>query len=309
MVIEIHSGDYTALINPQRGANCISLRNSRYNAKILREQNTSGDIDNPFLYGMPILYPVNRISGGQFEFEGRIYKFPINEPATNCHLHGMLHETAFEIIQKGESFIQCAFENKYLDFPHKFRVEIMYSISAEGLMQKTAITNLSDENMPNFLGYHTTFNIPFIEGTKPDDVRLFAEIGDEIERNMDVYLPTGRILPYDEISKKINSGTFIPTEKSISRYYKASGKGRIELIDTKQKVKLVYENDKKFGWRLFYNGNAEEYICLEPMTCMANCPNAPFECEYTGFDSIPPQSTKEYISKIRLEKCLEKENQ
>lgn len=300
MIIKIHSENYTALINPQKGANCISLRNSRYYANILREQNASESIDNPFLYGMPILYPVNRISGGRFEFEGRVYKFPINEIETNCHLHGVLYKTPFEIVQQGKSFIRCAFQNKYLNFPHQFRLEIMYSVSAEGLMQKTTITNLSNENMPNFLGYHTTFNVPFIEGTKPGDMRVFAEIGDEVERNMDVYLPTGRLLPYDEVSRKIKSGIFMPTEKSISRHYKASGRGKIELIDTKQKVKLVYENDKKFGWRLFYNGSADGYICLEPMTCMANCPNAPFEPEYAGFDSIPPRAEREYISKIYL---------
>ena len=72
MIIRLQAGDYIALINPERGANCISLRNSKYKAVILREPNKSGVLDNPYLYGMPILYPANRISGGSFRFEGRI---------------------------------------------------------------------------------------------------------------------------------------------------------------------------------------------------------------------------------------------
>ena len=299
MIIRLQDGDYTALINPERGANCISLRNSKYNAKILREPNESGALDNPYLYGMPILYPSNRISGGSFQFEGRTYKFPINEPETNCHLHGMLHEMEFEITQSDTSFVKCVFEKPYLDFPHSFRIEMTYRLSADGLEQRTKITNLSEENMPNFLGFHTTFNIPFLEGASAEDVRLYAEIGNEIERDRN-YLPTGKVLSYDNVADKINSGEFMPLEKVISRHCGAKKGGRIELTDIKQGIKLIYENDEKFAWRLFYNGSAENYICLEPMTCMANCQNSPFDRAYSGFDSIAPHSSKEYISKIYL---------
>lgn len=300
-MINLHCGDYTAVINPQRGANCISLRNLRYNAVILREPK-SDELDNPYLYGMPILYPVNRISGGEFEFEGRIYKFPINEPNTGCHLHGFLHETEFEVESLGEDFVKCVFNKPYLDFPHKFKIEIEYNLSDNGLTQKTSITNLSNMNMPNFLGFHTTFNAPFTEGGSAEDLRLFAEVCDEIERDMSVYLPTGKILPDDDITDKINSGEFMPHEKIISRNYKSAGNGKIVLTDTQKHIKLIYENDKKFGWRLFYNGNADSYICLEPMTCAANCQNAPFERSYSGFDYLSPNETKEYISKIYLKK-------
>ena len=70
-VIEIiKSNNYIAQINVSRGANCISLRHEGYGAKILREPEYTR-LDNPYLYGMPILYPNNRISGGRFSFENR----------------------------------------------------------------------------------------------------------------------------------------------------------------------------------------------------------------------------------------------
>ena len=65
-IYEITSGEYSAKINLSRGANCISLRNMRYHALILREPDYSSELDNPYLYGMPILFPVNRIDGGCF---------------------------------------------------------------------------------------------------------------------------------------------------------------------------------------------------------------------------------------------------
>lgn len=297
---EIKYNHYTAKINLSRGANCISLRNEKYKANILREPDYSKDLDNPYLYGMPILYPVNRISGGRFEFEGREYVFPINEPDTNCHLHGELHCMPFGIVEESENFVKCVYDKPYLDFPHRFKTEICYTLSDEGLEQITKITNLSNENMPNFLGFHTTFNIPFLKGTKPENIRVFAQVGDEIERNMKVYLPTGKILESDEITHKFNSRDFIPFEKIISRHYRADKDGAIELYDLEKNIKLIYENDKKFTWRLLYNGNADEYICLEPQTCMANCQNVAFDREYAGFDYIEPHSSKEYVSRIYI---------
>lgn len=303
MKVQLKAGDYSAVINPERGANCISLRNEKYNAVILREPNKSGELDNPYLYGMPIIYPANRIFGGSFEFEGRTYKFPINEPETNCHLHGILHETEFEITESETSFVKCVFDRPYLDFPHLFRIEMVYSLSADGLEQRTKITNLSEENMPNFLGFHTTFNVPFLERASAEDVRLYAEIGNEIERDKN-YLPTGRLLPYDDISERINGGEFMPLEKALSRHCGAKKDGRIELTDIKQGIRLIYETDKKFAWRLFYNGNADSYICLEPMNCAVDCANSPLGRSECGFDFIAPRASKEYISKIYLRRTL-----
>ncbi len=301
-IIEIKKGDYTAKINLSRGANCISLRNSKYQAKILREPDYSTELDNPYLYGMPILYPVNRISGGKFEFEGREYTFPVNEPSTNCHIHGELHKTEFKPVESGEDFVVCEYNsgNGYLEFPHRFKIRMEYRLGDDGFYQETRVENLSDKNMPNFLGYHTTFNIPFVVGSHSEDIVVLCRVGDEIERNMSVYLPTGNILPADEVTNKLNEGSFNPFEKVLSRHYKINEGNQIEISDKGKRIKVVYENDEKFNFRLIYNGNADEYICLEPMNCMANCQNSPFDRDYAGFDYIKPGESKTYTSKISV---------
>ena len=126
---ELRGGGYSAFINLSRGANCIGLRHESYGARILREPDyRAGELDNPYLYGMPILFPVNRISGGCFSFEGREYVFPINEPATECHLHGELHRAPFSVLEQSDDRIVCSFradkERPYLSFPHEFEVII-----------------------------------------------------------------------------------------------------------------------------------------------------------------------------------------
>ena len=103
-IITIKSGGYEAKINASRGANCISLTYPEKGVSVLREPDYSAPLDNPYLYGMPVLFPQNRISGGKFEFEGRVYDFGINEPNTGCFIHGTLHEKPFEVVEVGEDY-------------------------------------------------------------------------------------------------------------------------------------------------------------------------------------------------------------
>lgn len=296
----IKNGNYCAKINLSRGANCVSLRYKDY--KILREPDYSKELDNPYLYGMPVLFPVNRISGGSFEFEGRKYVFPINEPHTGCHLHGVLHERKFELISKTENKIICSYtpnsEKEYFGLQNNFKIDIEYELTENGFLHRTEITNLSDKNMPVMIGFHSTFNSDF--SNCDNDIKVLAEISEEYERNMKNYLPTGNKPGFDEVSQSISCGEFNPLIKPISRHYRAGKDGRMIIYDADKDISMVYENDEKYKFRLIYCSSDEKYICLEPQNCMANCANSPFEREEAGFDFIEPGKSKVYYSKIYI---------
>ena len=76
---------------------------------------------------------------------------------------------------------------------------------------------------------NTTFHIPFLQGGNSDDVRVLTEVKDLVERNMQVCLPTGKILPEDEVTAKLCQGEFIPFEAVISRQYFKKDGGRYAL--------------------------------------------------------------------------------
>ncbi len=300
-IIVLKEGGYTAKINATRGASCISLINEKYNAEILREPDYSSALDNPFLYGAVILFPQNRISGGKFEFEGRVYDFGINEENTNCYIHGELYQMPFTIVEKSENFARFVYENDgtYVGYRDKFAITLSYFLSENGIEMECRIDNLSKVNLPVLLGFHTTFNLPFIKSSNKQDVKIGVDIGDEIERNMSVYLPTGKILDYDEISTSLKCGTFVSNEP-ISRHYKIENDGLITLFDESKDLTMVYENDEKYKFRLVYNGDAKNFICIEPQTGIANSPNSPFDREYAGFAFIKSGESKIYKSKIYI---------
>jgi len=302
--INLASDDWSAVIDLLHGANCISLRNKKYHAALLREPPENIKLDNPYLYGMPILFPVNRIENGIFEFEGRHYVFPINEPSTCCHLHGELHRTKFEPIGICKNKVKCRYvatsESPYLTFPHEFEIVMEYEFKDDSFYHTVTVTNMSKYNMPLFLGFHTTFNTIFTNNSRPEDIRVFADISEEYERNMEInYLPTGIKPEFDATSASLSEGTYKSFEEKTSRHYR--GQGKMTLTDVKIGLRMVYENDVKYGFRLIYNGGSDGYICLEPQTCLANCQNSPFSREEAGFDFLKIGESKTYRSKVFLE--------
>ena len=104
ITLRSNDGAYEVGIQPSRGANCLYFKHIPSGISALRtyDPDTVEELDNPFLYGTPLLFPPNRIKGGKFTYDGREYALPINEEATGCFLHGTLHETPFEVEQQAE---------------------------------------------------------------------------------------------------------------------------------------------------------------------------------------------------------------
>ncbi len=302
-IITLKFGDFEAKINATLGANLISLKNLKFGTDILREPNYDKTLDNPYLYGAPLLFPVNRISGGKFTFEGREYEFPINEPSTNCHLHGTLHQTPFTVEKctKNRALLSYTVtsENRYHGFLNDFKVSVLYALKKNGIFIKTTFKNLSNYNMPILFGYHTTFNSKFFKNAEP-----LVKVGFdyEIERDKTNYLPTGKLLEFDGVSKELLSGTFNPFSQKISRHYKCKNNDKIVIYDKNSNLSVVYKNGKNLNFRLIYNGNADGYICLEPNSSMANAANSPLSRDFAGFKYIKPNKKMVFKSQIQLVK-------
>lgn len=300
-IITLKNGGFTAKINASLGANLISLRDNLTSSVILREPDYSVPLDNPYLFGAPLLFPVNRIEGGEFEFEGRNYTFPINEEKTGCHIHGVLHQTEFKVESLNDNKAVLSYlstkNSPYLNFLHEFKVKITYKLTKKGINVKTEFFNLSSQNMPILFGYHTTFNSVFKSG---GETAIKVGFEKEIERNMSNYLPTGKLLDFDAVSNKLLNGEFNPLSQPISRHYKCEKAFEMAIYDKINNLSVVYKNGKNMPFRLIYNGNADGYICLEPNSSMANAVNSPFSKEFAGFNYIKPHSKIVYNSQIKL---------
>ena len=305
--VEFTKRDYTALLVPSVGANLVRLAHTRLGVEVLRtpsEREHDEFLRRPHVYGVPILFPPNRIADGRFRFDGREYRFPITRPEENNYHHGILKsqpfavskavETPDEVLIETRCYSNAASDAIYRDFPHAFKCKITYRLSAEGLEQEVVFFNRSETRMPLGVGFHTPLTIPFAGGIDADYVMRLA-VGEEVEldgRN----LPTGRRLPLSEqFSKLRRQGLQVtgcgPIEAGFTlREIDVDGKPfRGALVEhLRTGVRTCYEVDEQTTyWTLWNNGGQVPYCCPEPQTWTTNAPNAA-DPAAEGFRAIDP---------------------
>lgn len=93
------------------------------------------------LYGIPLLFPGNRTKMGEFQFDGKMYRLPLNEPERGNHIHGLMFDAPFTVNRKTESCICAVYENVSERYPVPFRMEITDFLSEKGFHRVVSILN------------------------------------------------------------------------------------------------------------------------------------------------------------------------
>lgn len=315
--VEFSKGDYTALLIPEVGANLIRLADTRRGVEVLHTP-TEEEIEifrrRPQVYGLPILFPPNRIADGRFTFEGRTYRLPItNEKEHNFH-HGFLKSQPFQVSKATETddevMVECRYYSNagcdviFRDFPHEFKCKIIFRLTSEGLEQEVVFTNRSQQRMPLGVGFHTPMRIPFAGGDDGDYVMRVA-VGEQVEldnRN----LPTGRKLPLTEQfarlrGKGLQVTNCDPIEAGFTlREIDVDGhpyRGAV-VENLRTGVRTFYEvDDQTTYWTIWNNGGHMPYCCPEPQTWTTNAPNAA-DPVAEGFKAVEPGQS--WSAKYRL---------
>ena len=87
--VRLSAHGFTAEIVPEIGGNLFRLRDPNGRA-LLREPHSLDELSSACVcFGIPTLFPPNRIDGGKFTFRGRECSLPVTEPRNNNALHGL----------------------------------------------------------------------------------------------------------------------------------------------------------------------------------------------------------------------------
>lgn len=300
----------------------VELKESVRGLSLIRSPNKDLKFEDfkgrPQVYGLPVLFPPNRIEDGTFKVEERVYKFPINEIKNNNYIHGFIKNDKWkvarkEIIDEKEVEIEAVFDFNeehefYKYFMHKFQFKLVYNLSSEGLKQTTSIINLSNEKMPIAVGFHTASNIPFHPESSPDDYRLIASVDKRWEQDAR-NLPTGKILDLTNEEKEYVNKGIIPLEHPMEAHYmlkdiNINGKEfNGAIIEDKSKgLRLVYEMGKEYKHMVIWNDMGDKhYVCVEPQTSAINAPNIRLDKSVTGFKTLLPNKTWSESCKLYVE--------
>lgn len=316
--VEMEAGGWRALMIPEVGANLISLTNKDKGLDILRTP-AADEVEafgqRPQLFGLPLLFPPNRIEDGTYTHKGQTYQFPITIPAQNNHHHGIIKTQKFTVtktvVAADHVEVEAAFfSNRFNDelfklFPHEFVCTMYFRLSAAGLEHRVTFRNESGSEMPLGVGYHTPVRIPFAKGGDAGRCKLWMSVGERWEIN-ERGLPTGKLLPLGEAEKPLRTTGLKPVGTAIewaltARPLEVDGKpynGAI-LKDEAAGTTLYYEVDPAYRHFTFWNnGGTVDWACPEPQTWAINAPNLKLPAEQTGFQTVAPGQEWSAFSKI-----------
>ena len=302
-VVELDFAGFAAKILPEAGGNIYSLRHKATGTQLLREPHRKEELfHTPERFGIPPLFPPNRIEDGAFLFEGKICRLPINQKAQNLHLHGIAVSQPWQLVKKDErsaelKFIFDEISPEYAGFPFACEIIRRYELTENGLKDTVIVRNNGTCNMPLGLGFHTAF--------PADDaaVRIGrADFKFEIDRK--TFLPTGQCLGWDEF----DPGKSFTPFGTIVDFHCKTGKVSCQEGTEFHGAELVYPTgtlryitDEKFGfWYTWNAGGLNDFICLEPVSWMSNALNLPLPEKSSGVRKLAPGAEIEFVSLLEF---------
>ena len=282
----LSGGGYSARILPRFGANCVSLRHES-GAVLLREPKDPQTLAAaPNVYGLPLLFPPNRIRDGHFSFGGRSYDFPINEPARHHHIHGLLSTTPFSC-EGGAAFtFRADAEHPYLSFPHAFTVTRAFALDEGGLVQTLTVRNDSALPMPLGTGFHAAWSVPLFPGQSPLDCRLHIPVRRHWLHDPQTIIPTGETVTDSPLLRALRESTLVPEREALSCLLELDD-GPVRLITPRGD--LVCTREAGYPFLMLWNGGGGQgFVCPEPQSWLVDAPNLPLPQEISGFTALAP---------------------
>lgn len=199
-----------------------------------------------------------------------------NRKITEMPRHGIVRKRDFVCVKQTEKEIVFQIENDakmFLQYPYSFILEIKYELEGNRIRTQYKVTNLSDEDMPFFIGGHPGFNCPFYDEESYEDYRLEFSMAESCSVPMPV-TETGLI----DIE---NRSPFLENQSELNLSHAMFEKDAVILDEIKSRsVKLLSRNHKKgiqldfkdFPYLILWSStNHGPFIALEPWLGLSTC--------------------------------------
>jgi aldose 1-epimerase len=211
----------------------------------------------------------NRIEDGRYEFGGRWYQLPLDEPERQNAIHGLVRWSHWSVMDRAAD--RVAFEHVLYPcpgYPFSLALRVEYSLSDEGLTVRTEATNVGLESAPYGAGSH-----PYLA--------VDHDVVDEVE----LRVPAATVLFANERGIPIGSGS---VEDEGLDFRKSGPIGSVELDhcftylererDGRARVRVGTTTlwaDESYPYLMIFTGDGlpdveRRSIAVEPMTCAPN---------------------------------------
>ncbi|PTM10826.1 MAG: hypothetical protein DA407_02895 [Bacteroidetes bacterium] len=238
-------------------------------------------------YQSAILFPfVGRIPNGKYAFENRNYKLETNETYRNNALHGLVFNKSFKIdvihTSNLEVKVQLSFvsDGTLKGYPFKFKLQITYSISNNGLTINFNITNQDSNSFPCGCGWHPYFKSENLASSS------LSFLSNEKLSCDDNLIP-------NVSSKNPEPSTFTLNHKSFDDTFILL-KNEVNFKSNKYKLQMVF-NENHQSYLQIYTPFDRKNIAIEPVTSAPNAFN-----NKLGLLELKPNKTYNWNIKLKI---------
>ncbi len=244
-------------------------------------------------FGVPILFPPNRIHGAQFTYKDRTYQYP-PKAGTPHYMHGELSHKPWFVAESGADEERGAYlvtRFRYQDhldlfehFPHNLVFEMTFRLFEGKLICSGTIHNEGMDEAPLALGFHPYFPVAPKLSTK---VVIPAITEWPISEDGFVAgLPEAT-----DACEQLRSGwSFedVPSEGYMLLEMPREQSNCCELQDHERGTKIVVESSEQFPFMVLFKPAWADAISLEPYTYVTDGFNSSLDVETTGVRGLDP---------------------
>jgi aldose 1-epimerase len=211
----------------------------------------------------------NRIEDGSYEFGGRTYQLPLNEPARQNAIHGLVRWSNWSIAERAAD--RVAFEHVLYPqpgYPFALELRVEYSLSDDGLSVRTEATNAGSEAAPYGAGSHP-----------------YLAVDQDVVDGVELRVPAATVLVADERGLPVGSAA-VADEGLDYREARPIGPAVLDHCftdverdaDGRAEVRLGATTlwaDESYPYLMVFTGDplpdvARRSVAVEPMTCAPN---------------------------------------
>lgn len=229
----------------------------------------------------------NRIADGRYEFGGEEYLLPHTEPGLGNASHGLVRWLPWQLVERSAHRLTVGVTlHPQPGWAWTLRVEMTYSLDADGLMVVPNVTNLSDSPCPFGFGAH-----PYLTAGEAnlDDVTLTANVATQLTVD-DRLIPTGREaaehdfsggLPLAGVGLDTCFTDITPDADERWRVSVASvAANDVTRPEAVRRTTTLWADAQAYPYVQMFTGdglpapmNRRSGLAVEPMTCPANAFN------------------------------------
>lgn len=229
----------------------------------------------------PLVPFSNRIADGRTEFEGETYQFPINMPPEPHTIHGDGWTSAWTIETAGPT--RAVLSHAPDDTPFAYAARQIFELGDNGLKASLELTNTRDKKIPAGFGHHPyfprtddlTLEMPLSEVWLPDDQKL-PDRKVPLPDAWDFRSPK-RLAPLTDLDHDFTGG-----DVSAVMHWPKRG------------IRLDITSDPIFRHMVVFVPPDRDYVCVEPVTHVANAVNMMASGDQdTGIRILEPGETIE----------------